>query len=53
MVIWFLIVLIMWCMFGFFLIFVMGYYVEDQWEIKWCLKYIQCWEVYVELGKFR
>lgn len=43
----------MWRMFGFLLIFVTGYYAEDQRGIKWCLKYTQCREVYVESGKFR
>lgn len=49
---WSLTALTMWRMFGFLLIFVTGYYAEDQRGIKWCLKYTQCREVYVESGKF-
>lgn len=50
---WSLTALTMWRMFGFLLIFVTGYYAEDQRGIKWCLKYTQFREVYVESGKFR
>lgn len=37
MVTWSLTALTMWRMFGFLLIFVTGYYAEDQRGIKWCL----------------